>query len=194
MMRRQEDRELPSPPAHQRTWLALEHLTDYAAFEQLCDEVLSAYWGYKIHPRGMSARGTVRGHTDSWGHDIEGKLCAFEYGTSPNWRSKLEGDLAEVARIRGFSPQVFVFCTNRFINADAERASIEMVQRLYGWELRLYSVGDLAIPLDTTWQNIRKQHLHIDIERHNWPSLLPAFREQRQKILMRYGDTYKPSL
>src|SRR5581483_10475175 len=77
--------------AHQRTWIELEHITDYAAFQQLCDEVLTAHWGYKIHPRGMSARGTVKGQPDSWGHDAQGKLCAFEYGTSPNWRSKLEG-------------------------------------------------------------------------------------------------------
>ncbi|HEY6287444.1 MAG TPA: hypothetical protein VIX20_17380 [Ktedonobacteraceae bacterium] len=43
--------DLPAIPSqvHQRTWLELENTTDYAAFQQLCDEVLTAHWGYKIH-------------------------------------------------------------------------------------------------------------------------------------------------
>jgi hypothetical protein len=65
----QENKQDIPSQVHQRTWLALENRTDYAAFQQLCDEVLTAHWGYKIHPRGMSARGTVKGHPDSWGHD-----------------------------------------------------------------------------------------------------------------------------
>jgi len=185
--------EIPSQ-VHQRTWLALENTTDYAAFQQLCDEVLSAHWGYKIHPRGMSARGTVTGQPDSWGNDNKGKLCAFEYGTSPDWRGKLKGDLAQVASIAGFSPEVFVFCTNRFVSADAERECIAMVQETYGWELRLFGQGDLAIPLDTLWQDIRKRFLGIDVEHHNWASLLAACEEQRRKILRRYSGKYEPSL
>ena len=120
MKQRQDN--LPDIPSqvHQRTWLALENMTDYAAFQQLSDEVFTAHWRYKIHPRGISARGTVKGQPDSWGHDDKGKLCAFEYGTSPDWHRKLEDDLEQVARIEGFKPEVFVFCTNRFVSADAE--------------------------------------------------------------------------
>ncbi len=185
--------DIPSQ-VHQRTWLALENITDYAAFQQLSDEVLSAHWGYKIHPRGMSARGTVKGHPDSWGHDDKGKLCAFEYGTSPDWRGKLEDDLEQVARLKGFSPEVFVFCTNRFVSADAEREYVAMVQRTYGWELHLFGQGDLAIPLDTTCQYIRKRFLDVDVERHNWSSLLGACKDQRRKTLRRYSGKYNPTL
>jgi hypothetical protein len=31
-----------------------------------------------------------------------GKLCALEYGTSPDWRGKLEKDLKQVAAIKDF--------------------------------------------------------------------------------------------
>lgn len=196
-----KDNETKGPPAipsqvHQRTWLELENTTDYAAFQQLCDEVLTAHWGYKIHPRGMSPRGTVKGRPDSWGHDEQGKLCAFEYGTSPNWRSKLEGDLKQVASISDFSPEIFVFCTNRSISDDAERECAAMVRQTYGWELRLYGLGDLAIPLDTKWQDIRKRILHIDIEHHNWISLLAVCEDHRRRVLMtyRYSGKYDPSL
>ena len=194
MKQRQDNSpDIPSQ-VHQRTWLALENITDYAAFQQLSDEVLTAHWGYKIHPRGMSARGTVKGHPDSWGYDDKAKLCAFEYGTSPDWRGKLEGDLEQVACIEGFMPEVFVFCTNRFVSADAEREYIAMVQRTYGWELRLFGQGDLAIPLDTTCQYIRKRFLDIDVERHNWASLLGACKDQRRKTLKRYSGKYNPTL
>src|ERR1700724_2312631 len=104
MEQRQDDPSDIPAQVHQRTWLALENMTDYAAFQHLSDEVLTAHWGYKIHPRGKSARGTVKGRPDSWGHDDKGKLCAFEYGTSPDWRAKLEGDLEQVARIEIFNP------------------------------------------------------------------------------------------
>jgi hypothetical protein len=169
--------------AHQRTWLELENSTDYAAFQQLCDELLTDHWGYKIHPRGISSRGTVKGRPDSQGYDDKGKLCALEYGTSPDWRSKLEKDLKQVAAIKDFAPEVFVFCTNRFVDANAEREYVAMVQGTYGWELRLFSQGDLAIPLDTTCQYIRKRFLDIDVECHNWTSLLAACQDHQRKTL-----------
>lgn len=194
MIDRQESTHNRHSPAHQRTWLALEQMTDYAAFQQLCDETLTAHWGYKIHPRGISARGAVRGQPDSWGHDELGKLCAFEYGTSPNWQRKLEDDLALIAPLDNFFPEVFVFCTNRFVSADAERECIAMVQNRYGWELRLFGQGDLAVPLDTMWQDIRQRFLAIDVEQHNWMSLLSACKEHGRKILKRYSGKYEPSL
>jgi HEAT repeat protein len=194
MKQRQDN--LPDIPSqvHQRTWLALENMTDYAEFQQLSDEVLTAHLGYKIHPRGISARGTVKGQPDSWGHDDKGKLSAFEYGTSPDWHRKLEDDLEQVARIEGFKPEVFVFCTNRFVSADAERECAAMVQSIYGWELRLFGQGDLAVPLNTTCQYLRKIYLGIDVERHNWTSLLAACKDQRCRILKQYSEKYDPSL
>src|SRR5438552_1362577 len=73
----------------------------------------------------------------------------------------LKGDLEQVARIERFKSEVFVFCTNRFVSADAERECAAMVQRTYAWELRLFGQGDLAIPLDTTCQYLRKRFLGI---------------------------------
>ncbi|HEY6287443.1 MAG TPA: hypothetical protein VIX20_17375, partial [Ktedonobacteraceae bacterium] len=89
-----------------------------------------------------------------------------------------------------------MFCTNRFVNVDAEREYATIVRQMYGWELRLYGLGDLAIPLDTKWQDIRKRFLHIDVEHHNWTSLLAACKDHRRKVCMayRYSGKYDSSL
>src|SRR6266566_6671868 len=102
----------------QQTQLLIETMTDYACFQRLADELLSAHFGYRIHPRGVSARGTVRGQPDSWGYTPDGRFCALAYGTSPQWKAKLQQDLKNVYQaVQGTSfhsqLKVFVFCTNR---------------------------------------------------------------------------------
>jgi hypothetical protein len=161
------------PPVAQETALRLEAITDRAAFQSLCDAVLSSHFGYRMHSRGISPRGTVVGRPDSWGHDTAGNLCAFEYGTDRNWRAKLEEDLKSVPSLAGedFAPTVFVFCTNRHVDATVERSLRAEVQRAYGWELRLYSGIDLANVLDTDLQDVRHRYLGMRISRHTWPSL-----------------------
>jgi hypothetical protein len=126
-----------------------------------------------MHSRVISPRGTVVGRPDSWGHDTAGNLCAFEYGTDRNWRVKLEEDLKSVPSLAGedFAPTVFVFCTNRHVDATVERSLRAEVQRAYGWELRLYSGIDLANVLDTDLQDVRHRYLGMRISRHTWPSL-----------------------
>jgi HEAT repeat protein len=183
----------------QQTQLLIETMTDYARFQRLADELLSAHFGYRIHPRGVSARGTVRGQPDSWGYTPDGRFCALAYGTSPQWKVKLQQDLKNVYQaVLGTSLhsqlKVFVFCTNRHIDADNERDLITQVGRDYGWELRLIGSAALAIPLDTEWQDIRYRYFGIRVEHHNWRSLLEASSVHRKMIYKQYESKYDPSL
>lgn len=173
-------------------------MTDYAAFQRLCDELLSAYWGYKIHPRGISAHGTVPGQPDSWAHDASGDLCALAYGagSGKKWTDKLREDLEAVTKIAdpNFPFKIFVFCTTQYIDPDLEREWLKKVQEEHNWELRLIGQGELAVPLDTTWQDIRERHLGIPIQHHNWTSLLAACEKQRQTSMLRHQGKYDSAL
>jgi HEAT repeat protein len=189
-------RQNNSFPLYQGTALAIAHMTDAARFQTLCDRLLEAHWQYELHPRGASEYGTVKGQPDSWGYDSKGGLCAFQYGicTRTNWSKKLEKDLKEVGSIEHFSPEIFVFCTNCSIDPDKEREWLTKVESLYGWELRIIGVLEFANILDTTQHGIRKDLLGIEVERHNWDSLLAACHEQRQMQLNRHMGKYNPSL
>jgi len=183
----------------QQTQFLIETMTDYARFQRLADELLSAHFGYRVHPRGVSTRGTVRGQPDSWGYTPDGRFCALAYGTSPQWKGKLQDDLRKVYKaVQGTSLhsqlKVFVFCTNRHIDADNERDLIAHVGRDYGWELRLIGSAALAIPLDTEWQDIRYRYFGIHVEHHNWRSLLEACSVHRKMTYKLYESKYDPSL
>lgn len=91
-------------------------------------------------------------------------------------------------------PQKFVFCTNCSIDPDKEREWQAKVKKLYGWKLRIIGVLELANALDTSQQGIRKDLLGIEVEHHNWESLLAACHEQRQRQYNRYSGKYDPSL
>ena len=64
----------------------------------------------------------------------------------------------------------------------------------YGWELQIIGVLELANVLDTSQQGIWKDVLGIEVEYHNWESLLAACHEQRQRQYNRYSGKYDPSL
>ena len=177
--------------------LALERMTNRAQFQDLCDRVLSAHFGYDLQPRGVNARGTVVGQPDSLGRDKDGRLCAIAHGTDRRWRDKLRKDLDDVAVV--LTPgqpnlEVFVFCTNRHVDATVEREEKAAVLRDHGWELRVYGQNDLAVPLDTELQDLRLKYLGIAVERHNWPSLLDACALQRRSALARYREEREPSV
>ncbi len=182
--------------SYQGTALTIAHMTDAARFQTLCDRLLEAHWQYELHPRGASEHGTVPGQPDSWGWDSNGRVCAFQYGicTRTSWPGKLQDDLEEVNSIEGFSPQMFVFCTNCSIGPDKEREWQAKAKNLYGWELRIIGVLELANALDTSQQGIRKDMLGIEVEHHNWESLLAACHEQRQRQYNQYSGKYDPSL
>jgi len=183
-------------PVYQGTALAIANITDAARFQTICDRLLEAHWRYELHPRGVSEHGTVKGQPDSWGYDPKGKLCAFQYGicTRTSWPGKLENDLKAVAALQHFSLEIFVFCTTCSIDPEKEREWQVKVESLYGWELRIIGVLELANVLDTAQHGIRKDLLGIAVERHNWDSLLAACHEQRQMQLNGYMGKYDPSL
>src|SRR5260370_2778022 len=156
-------RQTNSFPLYQGQALAIAHMTDPARFQTLCDRLLEAHWQYELHPRGASEYSTVKGQPDSWGYDSNGRLGACQYGicTRTSWPGKLKDDLEEVDSIEGFSPELFVFCTNCSIDPDKEREWQAKVQSLYGWELRIIGVLELANALDTSQQGGRKDVLSI---------------------------------
>jgi len=190
------DKPTALPPVAQETRLRLEALIDPAKFQLLCDALLSGEYGYDIRPRGVSARGTVRGQPDSWGYDVKGRLCAFAYGINADWQSKIGDDLDATRKLAadGFAPAVFVFCTNRHVDAAVERRLQQQVRTAYGWELQIIGQGEISVALDTRWQDLRKRFLGVRIERHNWSSLIEACRAQRSAALPRYQGKYDPSL
>lgn len=181
---------------YQETAHIIANMTDPARFQTLCDQLLKAHYQFDVYPRGRSEHGTVKGQPDSWGYNPNGRLCAFQYGicTSSSWPRKLESDLKSVASIADFSPEVFVFCTNCSINDQKEREWKAKVKNLYGWELQIIGVLELADTLDVSQQGIRKGMLGIEIEHHNWESLLAACHEQRQRQYSRYIGKYDSSL
>jgi HEAT repeat protein len=189
-------RQNSSFPLYQGTALAIAHITDAARFQTLCDRLLVAHWRYELYPRGASEYGTVKGQPDSQGYDPTGRLCAFQHGicTRTEWPGKLENDLKAVASLENFSPEIFVFCTNCSIDPEKERVWCAKVKSVYGWELRIIGVLELANALDTTQQGIRKDLLGIEIEHHNWESFLAACRQQRQMQRYRYKGKYDPAL
>lgn len=189
-------RQNNSTSLYQGTALAIAHMTDAARFQTLCDRLLEAHWQYELHPRGISEHGTVTGQPDSWGYDSKGGLCAFQYGigTRSSWSGKLKDDLEEVDSIEDFTPEIFVFCTNCSIDPQKEREWRTKVKKLYGWDLRIIGVLELANALDTRQQGLRKDMLSIEVEYHNWESLLAACHEQRQIQSKRYIGKYDPSL
>src|SRR5947209_20217988 len=58
----------------------------------------------------------------------------------------------------------------------------------------MIGVLELANALDTSQQGIRKGMLGIEVEHHNWESLLAACHEQRQRQYNQYSGKYDPSL
>ncbi|MHB8573832.1 MAG: hypothetical protein ACYDCQ_00730 [Dehalococcoidia bacterium] len=173
-------------------------ITDRAAFQLLCDEALSlhAAWGYEIRRVGVGSHGTKAGSPDSWGYDKQRRLCAFEYGSSQDWETKLEKDLQTVKALAesGFNPAVFVFCTNQEPSANALHHWQAKVRNDYGWDLHLVSGGDLALALDTDCQGIRRDRLRIALRDHTWPSLTAHCQAHLQLFTHRYLGKYQPDL
>jgi hypothetical protein len=152
----------------------------------------------------VNVHGTIAGQPDSWGVDTRGKLCALAYGISSNgnWVTKLNQDLEKIYAFAleaapDSQPTVFIFCTNCSINSSREQLLKKQVQAQYGWELRLFGSGEFSVALDTKRQDLRKIHLNIPVEYHNWQSLLAACQRQRQLSLVRQevpldSDLYIP--
>lgn len=101
---------------------------------------------------------------------------------------------ADISQRKPGEYQVYIFFCTAYISAPKKKEFRQYVSEKLDAELMIRDIEALRSLLDTTCQDIRKRFLQIDVERHNWASLLSACKEQRRKILERYIGKYEPLL
>ncbi len=170
---------------------ALEKFDDQHDFERMCADVLNAE-DYRdvipIAPRGGSDEGKDITFTTRDGR--KGLGCAT-IGYKDDIERKFYADFSQ--RKSG-EYQVYIFFCTAYVSSAKKKEFRQYVSENLHAELIIHDMEALRSLLDTTCQDIRKRFLDIDVEHHNWASLLTACKGQRRKILKRYSGKYEPSL
>jgi NACHT domain len=161
-----------------RTRLQLERVTDFLAFERLCNAVMGRFYrdieplgGYKDKGRDALHYSRRRGvHT------------IFQYSVRRDWETKLREDLKKIQG-HGHQCQDVVFISNQDISAGDRDRALHIVQEQYGWTLRLCGLERLATLIDDRGDELIRLYPEIFFlpapgDRPFQPLDVPAFLEQ----------------
>lgn len=150
-----------------KTIEGLEKL-DQAKFQNLCDDLLSSYFGYHgIIPIGINTKiqRTISGTPDSIIFLSADKAIAFEYTTDKSFSVKLKKDLKTVKEklsSKGVNIEQFVFVTNRRRQNIDSVGPEEYIKKNYGWDAKIIDQEMLRIVLDNSdYFYLRRKYLNI---------------------------------
>lgn len=172
---------------YSRTRDELREMTDFSAFEELCN-LLLARIGYEgIDPQGIQGRD---GGKDSmlWQDDP----VVFHYSLRDDWEDKLDEDL-ETVREKvtdgAFACEKFVFVTNNMdISGEKKGKKRNEVEETYGWEFELIDGHRIQTELDSHHLDLRKRFLGIPDEAGPEQRLLDEVTQFRNKRLRQIGE------
>lgn len=137
----------------------LREMTDFSAFEDLCNLLLSRIGYEGIDPQGIQGRD---GGKDSiLRHD---NTVVFHYSLRSDWESKLDEDLETVEKkIRegAFECDKFVFVTNQFLGGEKKGKKKNEVEDEYNWDFRLIDGSRIQTELDSHHLDLRKNFFGI---------------------------------
>lgn len=165
----------------------LREMTDFSAFEELCN-LLLARIGYEgIDPQGIQGRD---GGKDSmlWQDDP----VVFHYSLRDDWEDKLDEDLETVrAKVTdgAFECEQFVFVTNNMeISGEKKGKKRNEVEETYGWEFELIDGHRIQTELDSHHLDLRKRFLGIPDDAGPEQRLLNEVTQFREERLRRIGQ------
>lgn len=145
---------------YSRTRDELEHMTDFSAFEDLCNLLLSRIGYEGIDPQGIQGRD---GGKDSILRRDD--TTVFHYSLRSDWEAKLDDDLDTVkehVQDRDFDCDRFVFATNEFIGGEKKGDKKNAVEDEYGWEFELIDGYRIQSELDSHHLDLRKKFFSIE--------------------------------
>jgi hypothetical protein len=144
------------------TTYCLERLTDYAAFESLCSDLMGAQ-GYKaIEPLG----GPSDSGRDALYVDTDGAATVFAYSVRRDWQRKLRSDAAHASR-HCYNVHRFVFVTTQRVSSQKRDTMLKETWDRYKWHLDIFGLERLRVLLDA---------VHPDIKTR-FPSVFPVSLE-----------------
>jgi hypothetical protein len=139
---------------------------DQAKFQNLCDDLLSFYFGYQgIIPVGINTKKqrTISGTPDSIIFLSGDEAIAFEYTTdNKSFSVKLKEDLKAVKEKLTSTLKQFVFVSNRKRqNIDTINPEL-YIKKNYGWDAQIIDQETLRVALDNSdFFYLRRKYLNI---------------------------------
>ncbi|WP_216328937.1 NACHT domain-containing protein [Deinococcus aestuarii] len=127
-----------------QTRLQLDQLTDYRAFERLCNALMVKYGYTEFEPLGG---------TNDKGRDAvhycaqKNEHTVFSYSVRQDWERKLFEDLEKIRR-HDHPCQVVVYVTTQEISAADQDRVKARVRDTYGWRLRVCDLEWLSTLVD----------------------------------------------
>lgn len=135
----------------------LEQVTDYAAFETMCAELMEAAGFTGIEPIGGTGD---RGRDAVWSGRAGNDSVVFAFSTRADWESKLYEDCQRVHEC-GHQVVKLVFVSSRHAQAQARDRAIEQVLSRFGWRLDLYDVRRIRLILTGDGRSVLANHPSI---------------------------------
>lgn len=166
---------------YSRTRDELSEMTDFSAFEDLCNLLLSRIGYEGLDPQGIQGRD---GGKDSILR--RDKTTVFHYSLRTDWESKLDEDLQTVqehVEAGDFSCEHFVFVTNEFIGGEKKGKKKNEVEAEFPWTFELIDGLRIQKELDAHHLDLRKRFFGISDDGPETKLLdeLESWRDQRIK-------------
>src|SRR3954451_25322023 len=121
----------------------LKELTDYDQFERLCHDLMALEGHPGIEPLG----GSKDKGRDAIDVSRNGKRTSiFAYSVRENWLKKLKEDAGKVKKHGHVCNQLLFLVTERITATERDNA-IKLIQKLYGWKLKIYHLERLRVLL-----------------------------------------------
>ena len=165
----------------------LREMTDFSAFEDLCNLLLSRIGYEGIDPQGIQGRD---GGKDSILR--RDNTTVFHYSLRSDWESKVDEDLETVqekVREGAFDCDKFVFVTNHFIGGEKKGKKKNEVENEYNWDFELIDGSRIQTELDSHHLDLRKRFFAIpdDGPEQKLTDQVEAWRDERLNNV-RNGD------
>lgn len=138
------------------TTYCLEHLTDYAAFEYLANDLMVCVGYRDLEPLG----GAQDKGRDALYVDSSHGSTAFAYSVRKDWLRKLKHDAKKISlTCRNVHSLVFV-STARIVASHRDKAE-DFIWKEYEWHLHLYGLQRLRMLIDAVHPHLKESHPSI---------------------------------
>lgn len=138
------------------TIYCLVELTDYAAFETLCSDLMILEGYQRLEPLG----GFKDKGRDAIHFSQTGVTTIFAYSVREDWRAKLSEDATKIKN-HNHTCDELVFLTTATFTAGERDEAISFIASEFGWKLHLYGCDRLRILLDTQHPQVKYNHPQI---------------------------------
>ncbi len=167
------------------TIYCLENITDYMAFERLCNDLMAADGYTSIEPLGgVRDQGRDAIHVDE-----SGKVTIFAYSVQKKWKPKVDAD-AKTNHDHEHTCDELVFVTTARYSTEERDQKIAFILKKYKLKLKLYGLDRMLVLLN---DNPKIIGLHPAIFHPGFyfpptPSSLPSRDRTKQPIGVLVAD------